>query len=82
MTKTVVTGHTSVGIANIPRKGLVTTWGIATSARDAFCRGYFVYALADCGNTYNDELQNFSMNNILPNCGAVSDSTAFIDTVN
>jgi nicotinamidase-related amidase len=65
-------------ITDVVLTGLVTNWVIETTARDAFCKGYFVYTLADCCNSWSDEAHNWSLTNILPMLGAVSDSKSYI----
>jgi nicotinamidase-related amidase len=66
------------GIRDLVLSGLTTNWVVESTARDAVCRGYFVYTLKDCCNSSSDEMHNWSLTNILPKLGAVIDSKAYI----
>jgi nicotinamidase-related amidase len=69
------------GITGVVLTGLVTNWVVETTGRDALSRGYFVYTLADCCNSWSEESHKWSLTNILPMLGAVSDSKSYVEAL-
>ena len=66
------------GITDLVLSGLTTNWVVETTAREALCRGYFIYTLKDCCLGKNDEMHNWAFENILPVLGVVLDSKDYI----
>ncbi len=70
------------GITNLVLSGIATNWAVESTARDAICRGYYVYTLSDCCVSRTDEMHNWSLVNILSVLGTVLDSDAYIAALN
>jgi nicotinamidase-related amidase len=71
----------SKGIKNVVLTGVATNFVVESTARDAAMLGYYFYVLKDCTNSLRDDLHNFSLTNILPMLGAVTDSKTFIEAL-
>ena len=65
-------------IIDIVLSGLVTNWIVESTARDAACRGYNIYTLSDCCQSFTDEMHNWSLTNILSVIGSIIDSKTYI----
>jgi len=65
-------------ITHLVLSGVATNWVVESTARDGSNRGYFIYTLTDCCNSLNQEMHDWSVNNILPSLGAVLDSKTYI----
>lgn len=68
----------SKGITDLVLSGLATNWIVETTARDAAIRGYNIYTLSDCCQSFTDEMHNWSLTNILSVIGSVIDSKTYI----
>jgi nicotinamidase-related amidase len=68
----------SKGITDLVLSGLATNWVVETTARDAAFRGYNIYTLSDCCQSFTDEMHNWSLTNILSVIGSVIDSKTYI----
>jgi nicotinamidase-related amidase len=66
------------GITDLVLSGLVTNWIVESTARDAACKGYNIYPLTDCCQSFTDEMHNWSLTNILSAIGKVIDSKTYI----
>lgn len=69
------------GITNLVLTGVVTNWVIESTARDAASKGYFNYIIEDCCNSWEKSLHNWSMKNILPMLGDISNSARYVDAL-
>jgi nicotinamidase-related amidase len=65
-------------ITDVVLTGLATNWVVESTARDAFNRGYFVCTLGDCCQGSSEEAHLYSLGNVLPMLGVVTDSEAYI----
>ena len=66
------------GITHLVLSGLVTNWIVESTARDAVARGYTIYTISNCCQSFSDEMHNWSITNILSAIGSVFDSKTFI----
>ena len=66
------------GITHLVLSGLVTNWIVESTARDAVARGYIIYTISNCCQSFSDEMHNWSITNILSAIGSVFDSKTFI----
>ena len=66
------------GITGLVLSGIATNWVVENTAREGSNIGYFIYTLSDCCNSFNDEMHNWPLINILPKLGVVLDSETYI----
>ena len=66
------------GITDLVLSGMVTNWVVESTARDAAARGYNIYTLSDCCQSFTDEMHNWSLANILSVIGSVIDSKTYL----
>jgi nicotinamidase-related amidase len=65
-------------VTDLILSGLVTNWIVESTARDAVTRGYNIFALSDCCQSFTDEMHDWSLTNILSKIGSVIDSKTCI----
>jgi nicotinamidase-related amidase len=73
-------GHILVanGITTVVLAGMVTNLVVSTTCADAVSRGYFVYILQDCCNSWSEEQHLWPLNNTLSLLSFISDSSKYI----
>ena len=64
------------GIRTIVLGGVATNFGVESTARDAWERGYEIVIMEDVTSSLSAELHNFSMEHILPRIAVISYSDA------
>lgn len=69
------------GIRTIVLGGIATNFGVESTARDAFDRGYEVVFVEDAMSTVSAEAHRFATENIFPRMGRVRTTQAVLDAV-
>jgi nicotinamidase-related amidase len=64
------------GMRTLVLGGVATNFGVESTARDAWERGYEVVIAEDVTSSLSGELHDFSMQHILPRIGVISSSAA------
>jgi nicotinamidase-related amidase len=64
------------GVRTIVLGGVATNFGVESTARDAWERGYEIVIAEDVTSSLSSELHHFSMQHILPRIGIISSSAA------
>jgi nicotinamidase-related amidase len=64
------------GVRTIVLGGVATNFGVESTARDAWERGYEIVIAEDATSSFSGELHDFSMQQILPRIGVISSSAA------
>ncbi len=64
----------SKGIRTVIVTGMATNVCVETTAREGFCRDYYMVVLRDCTSTYSEELHNNALDTIDQVFGEVADS--------
>jgi nicotinamidase-related amidase len=64
------------GVRTIVLGGVATNYGVESTARDAWERGYAIVIAEDITSSLSVELHDFSMRNILPRIATISYSAA------
>ncbi len=64
------------GVRTIVLGGVATDFGVESTARDAWERGYAVVIAEDATSSVSAELHEFSMEHILPQIGVICPSAA------
>jgi nicotinamidase-related amidase len=64
------------GVRTIVLGGVATNFGVESTARDAWERGYEIVIAEDVTSSLAVELHNFAMQHILPRIGVISSSAA------
>ena len=64
------------GVRTIVLGGVATNFGVESTARDAWERGYEIVIVEDVTSSLSAELHNFTMQHILPRIGVISTSAA------
>jgi nicotinamidase-related amidase len=68
----------ALGIRTIILSGFATNFVVESTARYACDLLYEVIILRDCCASFNEEAHSFTLNNVLPNLAAISDSAEFV----
>jgi nicotinamidase-related amidase len=64
------------GVRTIVLGGVATNFGVESTARDAWERGYEVVIAEDATSTFSSEMHNFALQYILPRIAVISSSAA------
>ena len=64
------------GVRTLVLGGVATNFGVESTARDAWERGYEIVLAEDVTSSLSGELHDFSMQHILPRIGVISSSAA------
>jgi nicotinamidase-related amidase len=64
------------GVRTIVLGGVATNFGVESTARDAWERGYEIVIAEDVTSSVSAELHDFTMQHILPRIGVISSSAA------
>lgn len=64
------------GVRTIVLGGVATNFGVESTARDAWERGYAVIVAEDLASSYTPEMHHFAIEAILPRIAVISSSTA------
>jgi len=64
------------GVQTIVLGGIATNFGVESTARDAWERGYAIVIAEDLTSSFSNEFHQFSIQHILPRIGVISSSAA------
>jgi nicotinamidase-related amidase len=67
------------GITDLVLSGIATNWVVENTAREGANRGYYIFTIRDCCNSFNDEMHNWPFIHIFPKLGRVLDSATYIE---
>jgi nicotinamidase-related amidase len=70
------------GITDLVLSGIATNWVVENTAREGANRGYYIFTIKDCCNSFNDEMHSWPFMHIFPKLGSVLDSATYIETLN